>query len=120
MAPMPLEAPPQNGLCEHAPARQDAGPCLCPRRILMATNSKKPDTLLTHAGTNPHANFGVVNPPVYHASTILHPTVAHLEETQQRRFQKGMVSYGRHGTPTTFALEDAVAALESGERAIAY
>jgi len=86
----------------------------------MATNSKKPDTLLTHAGTNPHANFGVVNPPVYHASTILHPTVAHLEETQQRRFQKGVVSYGRSGTPTTFALEDAVAALEGGDRAIAY
>ncbi len=86
----------------------------------MATNSKKPDTLLTHAGTNPHANFGVVNPPVYHASTILHPTVAHLEESQQRRFQKGVVSYGRYGTPTTFALEDSVAALEGGERAIAY
>jgi cysteine-S-conjugate beta-lyase len=95
-------------------------PLLSPRRIIMASNSKKPDTLLTHAGTNPHANFGVVNPPVYHASTILHPTVAHLEDSQQRRFQKGVVSYGRSGTPTTFALEDAVAALEGGDRAIAY
>src|SRR5260370_31554791 len=95
-------------------------PPLFPRRIIMASNSKKPDTLLTHAGTNPHANFGVVNPPVYHASTILHPTVAHLEDSQQRRFQKGVVSYGRSGTPTTFALEDAVAALEGGDRAIAY
>jgi cysteine-S-conjugate beta-lyase len=86
----------------------------------MATKSKKPDTILTHAGTDPHANHGVVNPPVYHASTILHPTVAHLEESQQRRFQKGVVSYGRYGTPTTFALEDAVAAIELGDRAIAY
>jgi cystathionine beta-lyase len=92
---------------------------LC-RRFVMATNSKKPDTLLTHSGSNPHVNFGVVNPPVYHASTILHPTVAHLEESQQRRFQKGVVSYGRYGTPTTFALEDSVAALEGGDRAIAY
>jgi len=86
----------------------------------MTTKSKKPDTLLTHAGADPHANFGVVNPPVYHASTILHRSVAALEESQKRRFDKGNMSYGRYGTPTTFALEEAVAAAEAGERAIAY
>src|SRR4029077_20782061 len=95
-------------------------PPLFPRRIIMASNSKKPDTLLTHAGTNPHANFGVVTPPVYHASTILHPTVAHLEDSQQRRFQKGVVTSARSGTRATCARGDAVAALEGGDRAIAY
>lgn len=30
------------------------------------------DTLLTHAGNRPEANHGIVNPPVYHASTVLY------------------------------------------------
>ena len=34
------------------------------------------DTLLTHVGRNPEANFGAVNPPVYHASTILSKNMA--------------------------------------------
>src|SRR6185312_8324024 len=64
------------------------------------------------------ANFGVVNPPVYHASTILHPTVASLEAAQKNRYNQ--VTYGRWGTPTTFAFEEAVAAVEGGHRAIAF
>ncbi|HET9414803.1 MAG TPA: cystathionine beta-lyase, partial [Pseudolabrys sp.] len=34
----------------------------------------KPDTRLVTAGRNPQANHGFVNPPVYHASTVLYPT----------------------------------------------
>ena len=37
------------------------------------------DTLLTHLGRNPEANHGVVNPPVYHASTILSKDMAEWE-----------------------------------------
>jgi cysteine-S-conjugate beta-lyase len=84
----------------------------------MRSKSKKPDTLLTHAGRSPESNFGVVNPPVYHASTILHPTVAALEAAQKNRYNQ--VTYGRWGTPTTFAFEEAVAAVEGGHRAIAF
>jgi len=84
----------------------------------MRSKSKKPDTLLTHAGRSPEANFGVVNPPVYHASTILHTTVASLEAAQKNRYSQ--VTYGRWGTPTTFAFEEAVAAVEGGYRAIAF
>jgi cysteine-S-conjugate beta-lyase len=84
----------------------------------MRSKSKKADTLLTHAGRSPEANFGVVNPPVYHASTILHPTVAALEAAQKNRYNQ--VTYGRWGTPTTFAFEEAVAAVEGGFRAIAF
>jgi cystathionine beta-lyase len=83
----------------------------------MRSKSRKSDTLLTHAGRAPEDNFGVVNPPVYHASTILHRTVADLEKAQRNRFNQ--VTYGRHGTPTTFAFEDAVAALEGGYRSVA-
>jgi cysteine-S-conjugate beta-lyase len=82
----------------------------------MKSKSKKPDTLLTHAGRHPEDNFGVVNPPVYHASTILHPNVAHWEGVETRRFDD--VVYGRLGTPTQFALEEAMAALEGGFRAV--
>lgn len=84
----------------------------------MRTKSKKLDTLLAHAGRDPEKNFGVVNPPVYHASTILHRTVAEHEAAARNRFNQ--VTYGRHGTPTTFALEDAVAAVEGGHRAVAF
>jgi cystathionine beta-lyase len=83
----------------------------------MRSKSKKPDTLLTHAGRSPEDNFGVVNPPVYHASTIVHRSVADLEKAQKNRYSQ--VTYGRWGTPTTFALEEAVAAVEGGYRAIA-
>jgi cystathionine beta-lyase len=83
----------------------------------MRSESKKPDTLLAHAGRSPEDNFGVVNPPVYHASTIIHRTVADHEHAQANRYSQ--VTYGRWGTPTTFALEEAVAALEGGHRAIA-
>src|SRR5690606_5561444 len=40
-------------------------------------------------------------------------------EVAQRHREPGKVYYGRSGTPTTFALEDAVAALEGGYRSIA-
>ncbi len=86
----------------------------------MKSKSKKPDTLLAHAGRDPAANFGVVNPPVYHASTIVHQSVADLEKAQKNRYGVDQVVYGRYGTPTTFALEQAVAALEGGTRAIAF
>ncbi|MDP6352806.1 MAG: cystathionine beta-lyase [Alphaproteobacteria bacterium] len=77
----------------------------------------KQDTVLVTAGRAPEANHGVVNPPVYHASTILFPTVAALEEAQRNRYEG--TYYGRLGTPTTFALEQAVAAAEGGFRSIA-
>ncbi len=84
----------------------------------MRSKSRKIDTLLTHAGRAPEENFGIVNPPVYHASTVLHPTVAALEAAGTNRYNQ--VTYGRHGTPTSFALEEAMAAIEGGHRAVAF
>ena len=37
------------------------------------------DTLLSVLGRDPAANHGVVNPPVYHASTVLYESTAALE-----------------------------------------
>jgi len=84
----------------------------------MRSKSRKTDTLLAHAGRSPEQNFGIVNPPVYHASTVLYPTVAAREAATQNRYNQ--VTYGRTGTPTQFAFEEAVAAVEGGWRAVAF
>ena len=68
----------------------------------------KDSTLATVSGRHPEDNFGIVNPPVYHASTILYPDVATLETRNQK------YSYGRRGTPTIDALECAITQLGGG------
>jgi cystathionine beta-lyase len=77
----------------------------------------KKDSLLVHAGRHPDNQHGAVNPPVYHASTILHRSVAAMEKSGKTPFEG--VRYGRYGTPTTFAFEEAVAAAEGGTKTIA-
>ena len=68
--------------------------------------SRRPETTVVTAGRDPASYHGFVNPPVYHASTVLYPSaedfVAH-----RARYQ-----YGRRGTPTTEALELALQELE--------
>jgi cystathionine beta-lyase len=76
----------------------------------------KKDTLLVHRGRKPSENFGIVNTPVYHASTVTFPTLAEFEAKPKRPFDG--VQYGRTGTPTTFAFEDAVNALYGGHETI--
>ena len=75
----------------------------------------KPETRLVHAGRDPEKNFGIVNPPIYRASTILYPTMAEFENRQARKYTG--FYYGIHGTPTTFALTAALAELSGGHRA---
>ena len=69
--------------------------------------SLKPETRIVAAGRE-YAEHGIVNPAVYHASTILFPTVQALHDRKQDYL------YGRRGTPTSRALETAIAALEGG------
>jgi cystathionine beta-lyase len=77
------------------------------------------DTKAVHAGRHPERFEGAVNPPVFHASTILSPT---LEEWHRRKADRARdvpgTYYGRLGTPTTHALEEALAALEGGYRTV--
>ena len=70
-------------------------------------NLLKPETRLVVAGRE-YAEHGIVNPAVYHASTITFPTVKALHERDQP------YTYGRKGTPTSRAVETAIAALEGG------
>jgi len=68
--------------------------------------SVKPETRLVISGRDTKGQYGFVNPAVYHASTVLYPT-AEDQVAHRSRYQ-----YGRRGTPTSEALEDALRALE--------
>ncbi len=78
----------------------------------------KKDTLITTAGRDPESNHGIVNPPVYHASTITAPSLAEFRELRTRRWDLDVFTYGRQGTPTHQSLEVATAALLGGDRAV--
>src|SRR4029079_15301278 len=66
----------------------------------------KPETGLVPGGRDPQANHGFVNPPVYHASTVLYPTA------EDQVAHRARYSYGRRGTPTSEALEGALRELD--------
>jgi cysteine-S-conjugate beta-lyase len=74
--------------------------------------SKKPkgpiktDTRLVTSGRDPRAYHGFVNPPVYHASTLLYPTA------EDQVAHRARYNYGRRGTPTSEALENALREIE--------
>ena len=72
------------------------------------SRADKDDTRLVHAGREPSRFHGFVNTPIYRGSTILFPTVAALEANDQD------FTYGRLGTPTVRALEEAIAELDGG------
>ncbi len=83
--------------------------------------SLHPETRTVLAGRDPKAYGGTVNPPVYRASTILSHTVAELKERGQAKAEdRQLMFYGRKGTPTSWALENAVADLEGGYRSMAF
>ncbi|MBL6597512.1 MAG: cystathionine beta-lyase [Alphaproteobacteria bacterium] len=74
-------------------------------------------TTITHAGRHPHDNHGVVNPPVYHASTILQPSLDAFEASRKPDW-KGY-RYGRAGTPTSRSFEEAVTELYGAAGSVA-
>jgi cystathionine beta-lyase len=78
------------------------------------------DTQILHAGRDPDRNMGVVNPPVYHCSTVIFKSLQELLETRKDRASGAYVgfTYGREGTATTRAFEDAITLLEGGYRAV--
>ncbi|WP_414899827.1 cystathionine beta-lyase [Sphingomonas flavalba] len=69
-------------------------------------------TRLAAAGRRKEWTQGVVNPPVWRASTILYDSVAELRSRPQDTHEK--LYYGRRGTPTQWALASALTELEPG------
>lgn len=78
----------------------------------MKNPTAKADTRLVHSGRRPADFHGAVNTPVFHASTILFDD---LEAFEHRDTSKGHVFYGRAGTPTSFALEEAIAEVQGAD-----
>ena len=77
-----------------------------PKGIVLVKKIKK-DTKLLLVGRKPFENFGIVNPPIYRTSTVLFKNTKELRKAILNRFSQ--TYYGRYGTPTTFALEEAIA-----------
>lgn len=78
----------------------------------------RPATKLVQGGRrpewtgDPRLGGGVVNPPVWRASTILYDNIADLKARGHATHDK--LYYGRRGTPTVWALADALTDLEPG------
>jgi cystathionine beta-lyase len=74
-------------------------------------------TRLVHTGKDVASPGGrAVNPPLVRASTVLFKDTAEQREMRARRGSERIFTYGARGTPTTFALEDAVSELEGAYR----
>ena len=70
-------------------------------------------TALIHHPYKPPAGFEAVTPAIHRASTVIFPSVAALR-TRDWKHKTGY-TYGLHGTPTTFLLEERIATLEGGQ-----
>ena len=73
-------------------------------------------TDLIHHPYRPPAGFEAPQAPVYKASTVIFPSVAALRARDWRN--KAGYTYGLHGTPTTFTLEERIATLEGGTHCV--
>ena len=73
---------------------------------------RRPATTLIEAGRRREWTHGLVNPPVYRASTILFDSVDAMHAANPPR--DGVLHYGRNGTPTSWALCEALTELEPG------
>jgi cysteine-S-conjugate beta-lyase len=78
----------------------------------LSEHKPKTETLLVEAGRKPEWTHGVVNPPVYRASTVVFPTLEALDHATANA--DTALYYGRRGTPTSWALETALTELEPG------
>lgn len=77
----------------------------------MTDGNKGQDTRIVQGGRRKEWTSSIVNPPVYRASTILFENVAALRAAKP---EQGTFYYGRQGTPTSWALAEALTELEPG------
>ena len=78
----------------------------------MTEGGGKPATRLVSAGRRKEWTQGIVSPAVWRASTILFDDVAHLKRASAA--PDDMLYYGRRGTPTQWALAEAMTEMEPG------
>lgn len=73
-------------------------------------------TSLIHHPYQPPAGFGAPQPGVFKASTVFFPNVAAMRQFEWK--DKSAYTYGLHGTPTTYTLEERLATLEGGAQCL--
>lgn len=83
----------------------------------MHNPTHSPDTVhevtgLIHHPYTPPAGFDAPQPGVFKASTVYFPTVADMRQREWK--DKSAYTYGLHGTPTTYLLEERLCSLEGG------
>jgi len=80
------------------------------------TKPHDPRTALIHHPYTPPAGFEAPAPAVHKASTVIFPDTAALRARDWRN--KNGYTYGLHGTPTSFLLEERIATLEGGLQSV--
>ena len=73
-------------------------------------------TQLVHHSYQPPPDFVSLLPAVHKASTVVFPNVAAMRE--RRWLDKSSYTYGLHGTPTTYQLEERLCTLEGGKQCL--
>lgn len=79
---------------------------------LVSGPADDPSTRLIHHPYRPPSGFDAPMPGVYKASTVIFRNTAALRARNWK--EKAGYTYGLHGTPTTFTLEERIASLEGG------
>jgi len=77
------------------------------------------DTKIINAGRKSKWTRGVVNPPVERASTVVFDSVKQMQHATANRANQ-VLFYGRRGTSTSFAFQDAMLDIEGGEGCALY
>jgi len=75
------------------------------------------DTRLVHSGSHPEKFDGAVNPPVFRVSTVVSDDIDEMR--RRSKHPPGVLAYGRAGTPTHWAFQEAVADLEGYNHCLA-
>ena len=76
------------------------------------TDQRSSTTHLIHHPYQPPEGFAAPQVGVFKASTVYFPNVAAMREREWK--DKSAYTYGLHGTPTTYTLEERLCALEGG------
>lgn len=81
-----------------------------------AKKSSHLSTELIHHSYTPPAEFEAPQPGIFKASTVFFPNVAAMRQREWK--DKSAYTYGTHGTPSTFTLEERLCSLEGGKHCV--
>ncbi len=83
---------------------------------MKAKNTSHISTQIIHHGYTPPAEFQAPQPGTFKASTVFFPNVAAMRQREWK--DKSAYTYGTHGTPTSFTLEERLCSLEGGKHCV--